>query len=134
YRPRPARTGARSRFLRQEPYDRGTRARLPGCRRLCQKLMLPTTTNNGLHDFVGDRVLTRYVRAGMRAADLGSGPGAMAERLHSLGCDVLAVDRDAKGFEAQLRHVSLDFDQPDFASKLGPRSFGLVTAIEVIEH
>lgn len=96
--------------------------------------MLPTTTNSGLHDFVGDRVLTRYARPGVRAADLGAGPGAMAERLHLLGCDVLAVDRDAKGFEAKLPHISLDFDQPDFASKLGLASFDLVTAIEVIEH
>jgi SAM-dependent methyltransferase len=31
-------------------------------------------------------------------------------------------------------HVVLDFDQNDFASLLGPASFDLVTAIEVIEH
>ncbi len=96
--------------------------------------MLHTTTNSGLHDFVGERVVARYVRPGIRAADLGAGPGAMATRLHMLGCDVLAVDRDAKGFEAQLPHVSLDFNRPDFASQLGLTSFGLVTAIEVIEH
>jgi 2-polyprenyl-3-methyl-5-hydroxy-6-metoxy-1,4-benzoquinol methylase len=93
-----------------------------------------TTTNSGLHDFVGERVLSRYARPGIRAADLGSGPGAMAERLRSLGCDVVAVDRDAKGFEAQVPHVTLDFDQADFASQLGAASFGIVTAIEVIEH
>jgi 2-polyprenyl-3-methyl-5-hydroxy-6-metoxy-1,4-benzoquinol methylase len=96
--------------------------------------MLHTTTNSGLHEFVGERVLARYPSAGMRAAYLGAGPGAMAARLQSLGCEVLAVDRDANGFEAQIPHVSLDFDQPDFASQLGPASFGLVTAIEVIEH
>jgi 2-polyprenyl-3-methyl-5-hydroxy-6-metoxy-1,4-benzoquinol methylase len=93
-----------------------------------------TTTNSGLHDFVGERVLSRYARPGIRAADLGSGPGAVAERLRSLGCDVVAVDRDAKGFEAQVPHVTLDFDQADFASQLGAASFGMVTAIEVIEH
>jgi 2-polyprenyl-3-methyl-5-hydroxy-6-metoxy-1,4-benzoquinol methylase len=96
--------------------------------------MLHTTTNSGLHDFVGERVLARYARSGVRAADLGAGPGAMAARLQSFGCDVVAVDRDANGFEAQLPHISLDFDQADFASPLGPASFGLVTAIEVIEH
>lgn len=96
--------------------------------------MLHTTTNSGLHDFVGERVLARYARRDVRAADLGAGPGAMAARLQSLGCEVVAVDRDASGFEAQLPHVSLDFDQPDFASQLGTESFGLVTAIEVIEH
>jgi 2-polyprenyl-3-methyl-5-hydroxy-6-metoxy-1,4-benzoquinol methylase len=96
--------------------------------------MLHTNTNSGLHDFVGECVLVRYARPGVRAADLGSGPGAMAERLRSLGCDVVAVDRDSKGFQSQVPHVSLDFDQPDFASQIGFASFGIVTAIEVIEH
>jgi len=96
--------------------------------------MLHTTTNSGLHDFVGERVLARYARPGVRAADLGAGPGAMAARLQSFGCEVVAVDRDANGFEAHLPHISLDFDQPDFAAPLGTASFGLVTAIEVIEH
>jgi 2-polyprenyl-3-methyl-5-hydroxy-6-metoxy-1,4-benzoquinol methylase len=93
-----------------------------------------TTTNVGLHDFVAERVLGRYAHAGIRAADLGSGPGAMATRLLSFGCDVLAVDRTAEGFEAGLPHVALDFDQNDFASRLEASCFDLVTAIEVIEH
>lgn len=96
--------------------------------------MIHTTTNSGLHEFVGERVLRRYVRPGLRAADLGAGPGAMAARLQLLGCDVVAVDRDARGFQANLPHITLDFDQADFATRLGPASFGLVTAIEVIEH
>src|SRR3989442_6143015 len=96
--------------------------------------MLHTTTNSGLHEFVAERVLARYARPGVRAADLGAGPGAMAARLHSLGCEVLAADRDAADFAAGLPHVSIDFDPPDFATQLGLQSFGLVTAIEVIEH
>jgi len=96
--------------------------------------MIRTTTNNGLHDFVVERVLARYARPGIRAADLGAGPGAMADRVRSLGCEVLAVDRDSQGFEANVPHISLDFDQPDFATRLGLATFGLVTAIEVIEH
>ena len=96
--------------------------------------MLHTTTNCGLHDFVAERVLARYARGGVRAADLGTGPGAMAARLSALGFEVLAVDRDSNGFEANVPHVSVDFDQPDFASQLGLGSFGLLTAIEVIEH
>ncbi len=96
--------------------------------------MIRTTTNNGLHDFVVERVLARYARPGIRAADLGAGPGAMAARLRSLECEVLAVDRDSQGFEANVPHISLDFDQPDFATRLGLATFGLVTAIEVIEH
>jgi 2-polyprenyl-3-methyl-5-hydroxy-6-metoxy-1,4-benzoquinol methylase len=96
--------------------------------------MLHTTTNLGLHEFVAERVLARYAHCGVHAADLGTGPGAMALRLSALGCDVLAVDRDPNGFEAKVPHVTLDFDQPDFALQLGPGSFGLVTAVEVIEH
>lgn len=96
--------------------------------------MLHTTTNSGLHEFVFENVIRRYARPGMRAADLGAGPGAMAARLHSLDLDVFAVDRDASGFAADLPHLSLDFNQPDFAAQLGPGSFALVTAIEVIEH
>jgi 2-polyprenyl-3-methyl-5-hydroxy-6-metoxy-1,4-benzoquinol methylase len=95
---------------------------------------MQTTTNTGLHEFVAERVLRRYARAGIRAADLGSGPGAMAARLHSFRCNVLAVDRTAQGFEAAVPHFALDFDQNDFASQLGLASFDLVTAIEVIEH
>ena len=93
-----------------------------------------TTTISGLHEFVSERVLVKYARPGIRAADLGTGPGAMAARLRSFGCDVLAVDRNANGFEAGLPHLSVDFNEPDFASRLGKDGFDLVTAIEVIEH
>ena len=96
--------------------------------------MPPTTTNKGLHEFVAERLLTRFVRRNQRAIDLGSGPGAMAARLSELGYDVLAADRDSRGFEPNLPHIAVDFDQFDFASQLGLGSFGLVTAIEVIEH
>jgi 2-polyprenyl-3-methyl-5-hydroxy-6-metoxy-1,4-benzoquinol methylase len=96
--------------------------------------MLHTNTNSGLHDFACDRVLARYARPGARAVDLGTGPGAMAARLRSLRFEVVAVDRDANGFEADVQHISLDFDQADFASKIGAESFDLITAIEVIEH
>jgi len=96
--------------------------------------MIHTTTNAGLHDFVGERVLSRYAKPGMRAADLGTGPGAMAARLRALGCQVTAVDRNSNGYEAGLPHVSLNFDQPDFAPEIGLRLFNVVTAIEVIEH
>lgn len=96
--------------------------------------MPPTTTNSGLHEFVSERVLVRYARPGVRAADLGAGPGAMTARLRSFGCDVVAVDRNANGFEAGVPHCSIDFNNMDFASQLGQGEFDLVTAIEVIEH
>jgi 2-polyprenyl-3-methyl-5-hydroxy-6-metoxy-1,4-benzoquinol methylase len=81
-----------------------------------------------------ENVLSRYARPGMRAADLGTGPGAIADNLKSLGCDVIGADMSAKNFEANLPHVIVNFDQTDFASKLGLGSFDLVTAVEVIEH
>lgn len=96
--------------------------------------MIHTTTNSGLHEFVGERVLSQYARPGVKAADLGSGPGAMAARLQAAGCDVVAADRSVEGFEANLTHLTVDFNQTDFAPLLGLHAFGLVTAIEVIEH
>jgi 2-polyprenyl-3-methyl-5-hydroxy-6-metoxy-1,4-benzoquinol methylase len=96
--------------------------------------MIHTTTNKGLHDFVGEQVLAYFVRPGLKAVDLGSGPGAMADRLYQMGCDVIAADQSANGFVPQLPHLTVNFDQTDFAAKLGERAFGIVTAIEVIEH
>jgi 2-polyprenyl-3-methyl-5-hydroxy-6-metoxy-1,4-benzoquinol methylase len=96
--------------------------------------MIRTTTNTGLHDFVGERVISKYVRPGLRAVDLGSGPGAMALRLKNMGCEVIAADRSADDFSAELPHKTIDFNQTDFASALGNHAFYLVTAIEVIEH
>jgi 2-polyprenyl-3-methyl-5-hydroxy-6-metoxy-1,4-benzoquinol methylase len=96
--------------------------------------MLHTTTNSGLHEYVEQHVLSKYARVGKKAADLGSGPGAMAERLRSLGYDVTAADRSATDFEAGLPHVTIDFNQFDFASQLGLQAFLVITAIEVIEH
>jgi 2-polyprenyl-3-methyl-5-hydroxy-6-metoxy-1,4-benzoquinol methylase len=96
--------------------------------------MLRTTTNRGLHEYVAERVLAQFARPGVKAADLGSGPGAMAARLQALGCEVVAADRSPEGFEAKLPHVTVDFNQSDFAALLGISAFGLVTAIEVIEH
>jgi 2-polyprenyl-3-methyl-5-hydroxy-6-metoxy-1,4-benzoquinol methylase len=96
--------------------------------------MLHTTTNSGLHEYVEQQVLSKYARAGNKAADLGSGPGAMAARLRSLGYDVTAADRDAGNFEAGLPHITVDFNQVDFASKIGLRTFLVITAVEVIEH
>jgi 2-polyprenyl-3-methyl-5-hydroxy-6-metoxy-1,4-benzoquinol methylase len=96
--------------------------------------MIPTPTNSGLHDFVADQVVKRYARPGLRAADLGTGPGSMADRLQSLGCEVVGADMSMEGFMAKLPHVLVNFDQPDFASQLGVGQYGLITAIEVIEH
>jgi SAM-dependent methyltransferase len=58
----------------------------------------------------------------------------MTIRLKNMGCEVIAADRTADGFEAELPHCKIDFNQSDFASALGNHAFDLVTSIEVIEH
>src|SRR5258708_37490993 len=93
-----------------------------------------TTTNKGLHEFVAERVLARYARPGIRAADLGSGPGAMAARLHSFGCDVLAADRTAGWFDASLPHVDRDFGHNAFAAAVGRAPLDLLATIDVVQH
>ncbi|MBV9886579.1 MAG: hypothetical protein JO119_08540, partial [Acidobacteria bacterium] len=54
--------------------------------------MIATATPSGLHDFVFD-VVGNFAPSRGRVLDLGAGPGAMGERLHALGFDVVAVDR-----------------------------------------
>jgi 2-polyprenyl-3-methyl-5-hydroxy-6-metoxy-1,4-benzoquinol methylase len=95
---------------------------------------LPTATPLGLHEFVALKVLARYARPGVLAADLGAGPGAMSERLGALGCAVVAVDRDPRTYRGDFPFVTLDFNASDFATQLGISKFGLAVAIEVIEH
>jgi len=88
----------------------------------------------GVHEFVEAAALRQYVRPGMKAVDLGTGRGAMAERLLQLGCEVLGVDLTSKDFEAKTAHCVMDLNEVDFASELGLHKYDLVTAIEVIEH
>src|SRR5260370_35348087 len=95
---------------------------------------LPTATPRGLHEFVAAKVLARYARSGVRAADLGDGSGAMSERRGELGGTVVAVDRDPDVYKAGFPFVTLDFNEPAFATQLGIAEFELVVAIEVIEH
>jgi 2-polyprenyl-3-methyl-5-hydroxy-6-metoxy-1,4-benzoquinol methylase len=96
--------------------------------------MLQTATPRGLHEFVVASVLARYARPGTRAVDLGTGPGAMTERLHGLGCAVTAVDCDPAVYKGDSPFLVLDFNQPAFASQLGIAKFDLVVTVEVLEH
>jgi hypothetical protein len=43
-------------------------------------------------------------------ADLGVGTGAMCERLHALGCQVVAVGRDSAGYPGKYRFVAQDLN------------------------
>jgi 2-polyprenyl-3-methyl-5-hydroxy-6-metoxy-1,4-benzoquinol methylase len=95
--------------------------------------MIGTATPSGLHDFVFNVVGSTLPARG-RALDLGAGPGAMSERLHSLGFDVLAVDRDASVYQGHPSFQTQDLNDHHFAQAIGPASFDLIVAVEVIEH
>lgn len=86
----------------------------------------------GLHQYVYDTVIAS-VPAGA-TLDLGAGSGAFAKRLVSRGHSVLAADRDAIGFEADVPFVDLDLNQPNWSDQLRQQDWSLITAIEVIEH
>src|SRR5712692_469288 len=96
--------------------------------------MSDTTTLAGLHDFLLGEILARCARPGLRALDLGAGTGALAVRLRQLGWEVIAADRNESAFEADLPFRCLDLNDPEFSRELGEESYGLVTAVEVIEH
>ena len=95
---------------------------------------LEERTIGGLHDFLMTTVLPRYAIRRGRAVDLGAGSGALAVRLRELSFDVLAVDANPEGLRADMPFVRLDLNNDDFATRLGPGSFDLVTSVEVIEH
>jgi SAM-dependent methyltransferase len=91
-------------------------------------------TIGGLHDFILREVLHRYSPDSGPAIDLGAGSGALAVRLRDAGWDVRAADINPQEYKADLPFVHVDLDEGNFSSLLGEREFGLVTAVEVIEH
>jgi 2-polyprenyl-6-hydroxyphenyl methylase/3-demethylubiquinone-9 3-methyltransferase len=95
--------------------------------------MIGTATPSGLHDFVF-KFIADTSRTRGRALDLGAGPGAMSERLHSLGFNVLAVDRDAAVYQGTQKFFTQDLNDPHFSAPIGPASFDLIVSVEVIEH
>jgi 2-polyprenyl-3-methyl-5-hydroxy-6-metoxy-1,4-benzoquinol methylase len=87
-----------------------------------------------LCDFVADRILVEFAVAGAPALDLGAGAGRMTEKLESFGCDVVAVGRTSKGYAAASRLIVVDLDESDFAGKIEPGAFQLVTALEILDR
>jgi len=88
----------------------------------------------GLHDFVVERVLTRFVQPGEHAIDLGAGTGLLATRMQALGWKAMGADKNVDGFKAALPFQQVDLNDPEFSKKLGEGHFSMVTAVEVIEH
>jgi len=99
-----------------------------------RKVCLPEKTIGGLHDFLVERVLPRYISFGKQAVDLGAGSGALGMRLKALGLEVICVDINEQNFLAPLPFIRLDLNDPHFADWLGVERFDLVIAVEVIEH
>jgi len=95
---------------------------------------LRTATMAGLHDYVLNKVLVRFVKPGDRAIDLGAGSGALAMRMQKLGWDVTGADMNVAGFKAPLPFVPVDLNDRDFSREIGEGQFSMVTAVEVIEH
>lgn len=96
--------------------------------------MLRERTVTGLHCYLEDKILTHIVKHGMCAIDLGSGTGALAERLQRLGLKVQATDADTDQYRGSVPCKQVDFNAPNFAKTLGIGEFDLVTSTEVIEH
>jgi len=95
---------------------------------------LKTTTMPGLHEFVVDKVLARFVKHGERAIDLGAGSGLLATRMKALGWEAMGADKNAAGFAANLPFQKVDLNDSQFSRQLGEGQFAMVTAVEVIEH
>lgn len=91
-------------------------------------------TISGLHDYLLNEVLFRYTAPPGTAADLGAGSGALAVRLHRRGWNVVAIDIEAPGYQANVPFVEWNLDQPQWPDGIGAHCFDLVTAAEVIEH
>jgi 2-polyprenyl-3-methyl-5-hydroxy-6-metoxy-1,4-benzoquinol methylase len=85
----------------------------------------------GTHERVVETAL-RYATPGVRALDLGAGSGALAERLLTVGFQVISADI-SNCFELETEFVEIDFNDPKFDERL-PHGFGLITSVEVIEH
>jgi len=108
-----------------------------GRNRQCLALGAPflkERTIGGVHDFILHEVLARFSPDSGPAIDLGAGSGALAARLRDNGWDVRAADIDRQEYKADIPFIQVNLDEENFSALLGERKFGLITAVEVIEH
>jgi 2-polyprenyl-3-methyl-5-hydroxy-6-metoxy-1,4-benzoquinol methylase len=88
----------------------------------------------GTHEAAGE-LIRRHVDRHARVLDLASGTGAFLTRLSDMGfADLSAVELNVEGFAVEgITPRAVDLNQ-DFAGEWSGSQFGLVTAIEIIEH
>lgn len=96
------------------------------------KPRLEEWTNSGLHEALVPRVIG--LARDTAVLDIGCGTGAWLERLADLGfTNLQGCDRDPRHFgSSRARVTTFDVDQDDWPA--GGGEYGLVTALEVIEH
>lgn len=76
-------------------------------------------------------------KPGAKVLDFGAGEGALSERLHDLGYDVLAVDMDQAAYRASPPFQRVDFNDRAQVERFLAAHAGrhdVVLGIEVIEH
>jgi 2-polyprenyl-3-methyl-5-hydroxy-6-metoxy-1,4-benzoquinol methylase len=99
-------------------------------------------TDTGLHEQLEALISEHVPRLAdgppRRVVDLGCGEGALAQRLHELGYDVVAADIDQAAFKAAgPRFVPIDLNDTEAVTRFAfheGRAIDLVLAVEVIEH
>jgi 2-polyprenyl-3-methyl-5-hydroxy-6-metoxy-1,4-benzoquinol methylase len=93
---------------------------------------LAERTNSGLHESLLHRISA--ISRDTPVLDLGCGTGAWLDRLAGLGfTDLCGIDGEPTQFACSAsRFVTADLDRDE--PQLGGRTYGLISAIEVIEH
>jgi len=97
-------------------------------------MALAERTIGGLHQALAARIQT-LIEPSEAVLDAGCGTGAWLERLYLLGYkNLLGIDRNvAQAAFAQASYCTIDIDDSSRVN-LGLNKFGLITAIEVLEH
>lgn len=91
----------------------------------------------GMHEKIAE-TLVKEIKPGANILDLGSGQGALSQRLVDLGYNVISVDKDENNFKCRgAQFVKVNFDKlqevESFVTKY-ENYFDAVIGIEVIEH